>query len=78
MDVGVLEQQRGLPVAAIGNQGRVGLDLLQDAFFFKDFFDPQHFLDLVADGGLAFKLQTDVLAQLHAAKHAVRHDIGLM
>ena len=78
VDVGVLDQHGGFPVAAIGHQGRIGLDFLFDAFFFKDFFNAQHLLDLVADAGLAFKLQVDVLAQVHAAQLAVRHHFLLV
>jgi hypothetical protein len=76
--IGVLDEHGGLPVAALGHQGRIGVDFLLDAVFFKDFFNPQHLLDLVANRGFAFKLQGDVVAQMHRAHFAVRQHLGLV
>jgi hypothetical protein len=71
--VGVLDQQCRLPVAAVGHQRRVGVDLALDAVFVEDFFDVQHLLDLAADRLLVFELQRDVLTEMHAAQLAVRN-----
>ena len=78
VDVGVFDQHRRLPVGAVGHQRRVGLDLLHDALFLEYFFDPQHFLDLVADRGLALELQVDVLSQRHRAQLAMRDHLALV
>ena len=78
VDVGVLDHHGGFPVAAVWHQRSVSLDLLQDALFFEDFFDAQHLLNLVADGGFAFKLHVDVLAQPNTAQLAVRNDVRLV
>ena len=78
VDIGVLDHHRGLPVAAVRHQRGVGVDLLPNAFFFEDFFNAQHFLDLVAHRGLALELAVHMFAQLHAAQPAVGHHLGFM
>ena len=78
VDVGVLDHHRGLPVGAIGHQRGIGPDFLLDALFFKDLFNAQHLLDLVAHRQLALEVQRDVVAQVHGAQLAVGHDIGLV
>ena len=78
IDVGVFDHHGGFPVAAIRHQRGIGLNFLQDAFFFENLFDAQHLLNLVADGDLALELQVDVLAQRHAAQLAVGNDGGLV
>jgi hypothetical protein len=74
--VGVFDQHRRLPVAAIGHQCSVGVDLALDAGLVEDLLDVQHLLDLPTDGVLILELQVDVLAQLHAAQAAVGNGPG--
>ena len=66
IDVGVFQHHRGLPVGARWDKRCVSFNLLQDALFFKYFFNSQHFLYLVTNRSFALKLQIDMLAQLHA------------
>ena len=74
----VLEQHGGLPIATRGHQGRVGVNFRLNFFFFEYFFNPEHFLNLIADRGLAFKLQIHVFPQVHRTQFAVRDDVGLV
>jgi hypothetical protein len=75
--VGVLDQHRRLPVAAVGHQRRIGVDLGLDAVLVEDLLDVQHLLDLAADRLLVLELQRHVLAQGHAAQLAVGDRLGL-
>ena len=49
-----------------------------NAFFFEDFFNAQHFLNLIANGGFAFKLQIHMITQLNAAQFSMRNDFGFV
>ena len=67
IDVGVFNHHGRFPIGAAGDQRRIGVNLLQDTLFFKYFFNAQHLLYLIANGGFALELQVDMFAQLHAA-----------
>jgi hypothetical protein len=69
--IGEFEQHGRLPVAAVGHQGRIGVDLGLDAGLVEDLLDVQHLLDLATDRLLVLELQRQVLAQVHAAQAAV-------
>ncbi len=49
-DLGELDEEGGLPVAAVGDQGVVGVELFLDALGLEDALGAQHFLDLILHG----------------------------
>src|SRR5882762_603699 len=63
LDVGVLDQHGGLPVAAVGDQRVVGIELVANTLLLEYALDPQHLLDLVAHGEFVLEHQRDVLAR---------------
>ena len=63
---------------AVGHERGVGFNFLEDAVFFKNLFDAQHLLNLVADGGFRLELQVQVFPQLHATQLAVGNDLRLV
>jgi hypothetical protein len=76
--IGQLDQQRRLPVRAVGHQVGVGVDLVLHASSAGGAFGMQHFLDLVADGQFVFELQAHARAQRQAALAPVPHEALLV
>src|SRR6185295_11045980 len=74
--VGVLDQHGGFPVAPVGNQRVVGVELALDAALLEDALDAQHLLHLVADGELVLEQQRDVGAEVERAILLVLEDAG--
>ena len=68
VDILVLDQQRRLPVAAVGDQRVIGVELVLDAGFLEDFFDAQHFLGLMADRQLVLEQQGEMLSQVNRTR----------
>src|SRR5258705_1383556 len=73
--VRVLDQHRRLPVAAVGHERVVGIELVADTLLLEDALDAQHLLHLVADRQLVLEEQRDVLAQGDAAVLLVLDDL---
>ena len=63
--IGVLDHHRRLPVAAVGHERCIDVELCLDALFLEDLLDAQHLLDLIAHRRLVLELHADVLAERH-------------
>ena len=65
--VNVFDHHGRLPVTAIRNKNTVSLQLVEYSHFFKYFLNPQHFLNLIANGQLIFKNECYVFTQLDSS-----------
>ena len=75
LGIGEFEQQRHLPVAAVGNQRVVGIELVLDPVALEDPLGAQHLEDLIADGGAVLETPGHVGADLDVAQLFVRDDL---
>ena len=76
LDILILDQQRHLPVASVGDQRVIGVQLVLYAGFLEDLFDAQHFLDLIADRQLVLEQQREMLSQVNRARLLVLEYAG--
>ena len=70
--IGILDHQGRLPVAAVGNQRIVGIELLADSAWLEYALDAQHFLHLVLDRQAVLEGPRHVGADRHGARALVR------
>ena len=74
--VGDFNHECRLPVMAVGNEWVVGAELLFDTLCLKDSLNAQHFLNLVANSGGIFEVESGVFAQRQLPVFLVSHHLG--
>ncbi len=76
LGLGILDQQRRLPVAAVRDQRVVGGQFVRDALGLEDALDAQHLLDLVLHGEAVLEAPGGIRSHRELPRALVREDAG--